>query len=60
MLFLTYVSINSGIDWIIKIVQTRDFTGDPVVKNPLCNAWDMGSVLDGGTKIPHALEKISP
>ena len=31
-----------------------DFPGGPVVKNLPCNAEDMGSIPDWGTKIPHA------
>ena len=38
----------------------RDFLGGPVVKNWLSNAGVMGSIPDGGTKIPHATGKLSP
>ena len=31
-----------------------------MVKNLPCNAGDMGSVPDQGTKIPHAWEQLSP
>ena len=31
----------------------RDFPGGPVVKNPLCNAEDVGLIPGQGTKIPH-------
>ena len=41
-------------------VFIKDFPGGPVVKNPLCNAGDMGSTPGQGTKIPHALEQLSP
>ena len=37
----------------------RDFPGGPVIKNPPCNAGDMGSILGRGTKIPHAAEQLS-
>ena len=30
-----------------KLSMTRDFPGGPVVKNPPCNAGDMGSIPDG-------------
>ena len=30
-----------------------DFPGGPVVKNPPCNAGDMGLIPSQGTKIPH-------
>ena len=39
----------------------RDFPGGPVVKNPPCNAGDVGSIPGQGTKILHAVElKLSP
>ena len=34
-------------------VKTGDFPGSPVAKNLTCNAWNSGSILDWGTKIPH-------
>ena len=37
-----------------------DFPGGPAVENPLCYAGDAGSIPDQGTKIPHALEQLSP
>ena len=37
-----------------------DFPGGPVVKNPHSNAGDMGSIPGQGTKIPHAVEQLSP
>ena len=36
------------------------FPGGPVVKNSLGNAGDLGSIPGWGTKIPHALEQLSP
>ena len=30
-----------------------DFPGGPGVKNPPCNAWDVGLIPGQGTKIPH-------
>ena len=36
------------------------FPGDPVVKNLPCNAGDVGSIPDRGTKISHATEQLSP
>ena len=41
-------------------VFIKDFPGCPVVKNPPCNAGDMGSTPGQGTKIRHALEQLSP
>ena len=37
----------------------RDFPGGPVVKNPPCNAGDVGSIPGQGTKIPHTAEQLS-
>ena len=40
--------------------QHRDYPGGPVVKNPPCNSGDLGSIPSQGTKIPYALEPLSP
>ena len=40
--------------------KCRDFPGGPVVKNPLSNAGDVGSIPGQRTKIPHATEQLSP
>ena len=37
-----------------------DFLGDPVIKNSPCNSGNVGLILDWGTKIPYATEKLSP
>ena len=37
-----------------------DFPGGPEVKNPPSNVGDMGSIPGRGTKIPHAIEQLSP
>ena len=42
-----------------EVMTRRDFPGGPVVKNPLRNARDVGSIPDGGTRIPHAMEQLS-
>ena len=44
----------------IKYIKIRDFSGGLVVKNPPCNAGDMSSISGRGTKIPHAIEQLSP
>ena len=44
----------------MKKETAGDFLGFPVVKNLLCNAEEMGSIPGQGTKIPHALEYLSP
>ena len=36
------------------------FLGVPVVKNLPCNAENVGSILGQGTKIPQAVEQLSP
>ena len=36
------------------------FPGDPVVKNSSCNAGDMSLIPGWGTKIPYAMEHLSP
>ena len=43
-----------------KITDCKDFLGGSVLKNPPCNAGDAGSSPGRGTKIPHAVEQISP
>ena len=37
----------------------RDFPGGPVVKNPPCNAGDVGSIPGLGTKTLHSVERLS-
>ena len=36
-----------------------DFPGGPVVKNPPGKVGDVGSISCLGTKVPHAIEKLS-
>ena len=38
-----------------KNLKVGDFPGGPVVKNPSCNAGDIGSVPGKGTNIPHVV-----
>ena len=45
-------------EWIKKMWY-RDFPGGPVVKNPPCNAGDVGSIPGRRTKIPHAAGQLS-
>ena len=35
------------------------FPGGPVVKIPLCNAGDVGTIPGQGTKMPHAAGQLS-
>ena len=37
-----------------------DFPGASGVKNPPCNAGDVGSIPAQGTNIPHAMGQLSP
>ena len=41
-------------------MTARDFPAGPVVENPISNAGDAGSIPGWGTKIPHAVEQLSP
>ena len=43
-----------------KINLYKDFSGGPVVKSLPSNARDMESIPGPGTKIPHAVEQLSP
>ena len=49
-----------GLDFpsLLKVEMTGDFPDGPVVKNPLCNAEDKGSIPGGGTKIPHVTRQL--
>ena len=40
--------------------QFGDFPGDPVVKNPPCNARDTSLIPGVGTNTPHASEQLNP
>ena len=41
-------------------VRLGDYTCGPVLKNPPCNAGDVGSIPGKGTKFPHVAEQLSP
>ena len=43
-----------------KITDCKDFLAGSVLKNLCCNVGDTGSSPGWGTKIPHAVEQISP
>ena len=38
----------------------QDLPGSPLVKNPLSNAGDMGSIPGQGTEIPHSIGQLTP
>ena len=44
----------------VKKPNRSDFPGGPVVKNPPCNAGDLGAIPGGGTKILYATDLLSP
>ena len=44
----------------LKDVDSRDFLGGPVVKNPSCNAGGTGWIPGWGTKISNAEEQLTP
>ena len=58
--------MQAGFDYLTLFKKQKQtpiletFPGGSVVKNPPCNAGDMGSIPGWGTKIPHAMEQISP
>ena len=50
---------------LLENVKTKkkkpgNISGGPVVKNPPCNAGDVGSIPGQGTKIPHAMGQLRP
>ena len=49
----------SGWD-ILHIKNCKDFSGGPLVKNLADNAGDTGLIPGQGTKIPQAMEQLSP
>jgi len=51
----TYHSAKSSIK---ETERFGDIPGGPEVKNSLCNAGDVGSIPDWGTKIPFDLEQL--
>ena len=44
----------------IQMLRFWDFSSSLVVKIPPCSAGDLGSIPGRGTKIPHAVQKLSP
>ena len=44
----------------LKVLLFSDFPDGPVVKNPPCNAGDVGLIPGQGTKVPHAPEPTKP
>ena len=39
--------------------KVSNIPGGPVIKNPPCNAGDVGSIPGQGTKIPYALKQLA-
>ena len=49
-----------GVDLVLSsLLVNLDFPGGPGVKNLPCNAEDVASIPDWGTKIPHAAEQLN-
>ena len=42
------------------MVFSKDFPGDPVVKNLPCNVGDADLIPDQGARSPHVAEHLSP
>ena len=55
----THSSINCKVQSLINI-SSWGFPGGPAVKNLPSNAVYVGSVPGWGTKVPHAVEQVSP
>ena len=63
MLFLMFrFGKNLKVLWYNLLVNGigEGLPGDPVVKNPPCNAGDVSSIPGQGTKILHATEQLIP
>ena len=45
---------------LASVKNSGDFPGGPLVKYIPSNAGDTGSISGQGTKIPHAMEQLSP
>ena len=41
-------------------IYSQGLPGSPVVKNLPCNSGDVGLIPGQGTKIPHAMDQLSP
>ena len=55
-----FQAVSEGYVQLRKKIILQDCPCGPVVKNPPSNAGDAGSTTGWGTKIPHAMEKLSP
>ena len=44
----------------IQYIKRQDCSGGPGVNNPPCSAGDTGLILGQGTKIPYAVDQLSP
>ena len=52
--------METNIDISVCVCVCVDIPGGPMVKNPPCNAGNLGSTPDWGTKILHAAGSLSP
>ena len=57
--FLYFTHMPNWLEFCISI-NSGDFPGGPVVKNPPSSAGNVGSIPGRGTKIPHAVGQLSP
>ena len=52
------LTLHIALDWFQSTFL--GFPHGPVVKNLICNSGDADSISGWGTKIPHAMEQLSP
>ena len=57
--YLVNPSFLVALETVLRRRESWDYPGGPVIKNSPCNAGDVGSTLDQGTKIPHAVEQLN-
>ena len=58
--FLKFPSIKKSFFCLKIQISLWDFPGGLAVKNPPCNAGDIGSISGQETKIPHAVDQLRP
>ena len=58
--FLLYKQVSFNLTFLTYKMGLRDFPRGPLVKNLPCNTGDMGSIPGQGTRVPHAVEQLSP
>ena len=58
--YLVNESFLVALEIVLRRRESWDFPSGPVFKNSPRKAGDVGSILDRGTKIPHAVGQLSP